>query len=48
MSAAEAAAFMRQPFAEQAVRLRRYDDRAKDTEARTPSPAHFRAYFDRV
>jgi gamma-butyrobetaine dioxygenase len=37
-----AAAFIAQPYAEQAVRLRRWDDGAKDPEAKTPDLAHFR------
>ena len=34
-------AFMSQPFADVAVRLRRYDDLAKDPQAVTPNLAHF-------
>ena len=33
--------FMNQPFADVAVRLRRYDDRAKDPKAVTPGLAYF-------
>lgn len=34
-------AFLAQPYAEEAVRLRRYDDLAKTPNATTPSLAHF-------
>ncbi|MDM7942206.1 MAG: HD domain-containing protein [Hydrogenophaga sp.] len=40
-AAGEAAAFVRQPHAPTAVRLRRYDDLAKVPGARTPSLGHF-------
>jgi phosphonate degradation associated HDIG domain protein len=39
----EAAAFIAQPGAADAVRLRLWDDLAKDADARTPSLAHFMA-----
>jgi phosphonate degradation associated HDIG domain protein len=38
---AELAGFLGQPFAEEAVRLRRYDDLAKVPKATTPGLAHF-------
>ena len=38
---AQCEAFMSQPFADVAVRLRRYDDLAKDPQAVTPNLAHF-------
>ena len=37
----QAQAFIRQPHAEAAVRLRRYDDLAKDPRCATAAPAHF-------
>lgn len=40
-SADEAAAFLRQPYAEDAVNLRRWDDQAKDPAAQTAPWAHF-------
>lgn len=40
-SAAEAQRFMEQPFAAEAVRLRRYDDWAKDPAKATPVLSHF-------
>ena len=40
-SAAELGVFLAQPFAEEAVRLRRYDDLAKVPKATTPDLAHF-------
>lgn len=39
--AAQAAAFIEKPFAEEAVRLRRWDDAAKDPLKSTPDLAHF-------
>ncbi|AXQ28925.1 HD domain-containing protein [Solimonas sp. K1W22B-7] len=41
----EAEAFIRQPHAGAAVRLRRYDDLAKDPRRATPGPAHFLRYL---
>lgn len=41
MSAAEIAAFEQHPHFLAAVQLRRYDDRAKDPELRTPDFAHY-------
>jgi phosphonate degradation associated HDIG domain protein len=41
-SEAEAAAFIAQPFAADAVRLRRWDDAAKSPRLRTPDLAHYR------
>lgn len=45
MSADEAAAFIAQPFASEAVRLRRYDDAAKDPARVTPGFAEFIARY---
>jgi phosphonate degradation associated HDIG domain protein len=44
MSAGEVAEFRALPQADAAVRLRRYDDRAKEAELRTPDVAHFLPY----
>lgn len=41
MSLAQAQAFMAQPFAQEALRLRRYDDLAKVPQAQTPPLAHY-------
>ena len=41
----EAAAFMQQPFAGEAVRLRRYDDLAKTPLKVVPSLSHFEFYL---
>ncbi len=45
-SVAEAAEFIAAPFARDAVRLRVWDDLAKDTEARTPALDDFRVDAD--
>lgn len=45
---AQARVWIAQPFAEDGVRLRRWDDRAKDPQAVTPSLAHFREIAERV
>jgi [1-hydroxy-2-(trimethylamino)ethyl]phosphonate dioxygenase len=45
-TAAEAAEFIAAPFARDAVRLRVWDDLAKDTEARTPALDDFRIDAD--
>lgn len=45
---AEADAFMRQPFAAEAVRLRRYDDLAKTPLKVVPSVGHFEFYLKQV
>jgi [1-hydroxy-2-(trimethylamino)ethyl]phosphonate dioxygenase len=42
MNAEEARAFAAHPQAEAAIRLRRYDEAAKDPAAKTPDLAHFR------
>lgn len=42
----EAAAFILQPFAAQAVQVRRWDDLAKDTSAETPDLRHFYQYVE--
>jgi phosphonate degradation associated HDIG domain protein len=46
--AEEAERFMKQPFAAEAVRLRRYDDWAKDPAKLTPSLSHFLQMLDAV
>jgi phosphonate degradation associated HDIG domain protein len=43
---AAAASFIRQPFAEEAVRLRRWDDRAKATDRDIPRLDHYRHYVE--
>lgn len=45
MSADEAAQFRDDPYAEEAIRLRRYDDAAKAPEMRTPKVGHFLNYL---
>lgn len=47
-SAADATEFISQPFAEQAVRLRRYDDWAKVPQRDTPELAHYRSILNSV
>ena len=44
----EAKAFISQPFAAGAVKVRRWDDEAKDVAATTPDLDHFRAYAQAV
>jgi phosphonate degradation associated HDIG domain protein len=46
--AAQADAFMQQPFASEAVRLRRYDDLAKSPLTVTPPLSHFENYVSQV
>jgi phosphonate degradation associated HDIG domain protein len=46
MSAAEAQAFLERPFAGDAVRLRRWDDAAKDPDARVPDLDHVLRHLD--
>lgn len=46
MSPAEVAAFAAEPFAEAAVRLRRWDDLAKRTDLATPDFAHYRPMIE--
>lgn len=41
----QAAAFIDRPYAEDAVRLRRWDDRAKTAGLPTPDYAHYAGYF---
>ena len=48
MTPAEAAAFAGHPYGADAVRLRRWDDAAKDPEARTPGFDHFRPLLTRL
>ena len=45
MSAPELTAFREEPYAEEAVRLRRYDDMAKVKDLPTPGIEHFVAYL---
>ena len=47
-SAAEAAAFMRQPFAADALAVRRWDGLARDPAARPPGWSHFRPLLERL
>ncbi len=44
----QARIWIAQPFAEDGVRLRRWDDLAKDPEAETPSLSHFQHIVERV
>lgn len=46
MSPAEVAQFAAEPFAEAAVRLRRWDDLAKRTDLATPDFAHYRPLIE--
>jgi len=48
MTPAEAQAFRQLEASDQAVRLRQYDDRAKDPQAVTPPFEHFLAVIDRA
>lgn len=45
---AQARAFIEKPFADDAVKLRRWDDAAKDAAMRTPDLAHFLGIVARV
>jgi phosphonate degradation associated HDIG domain protein len=45
MSEQEVAAFLAEPFAQDAIRLRRLDEMAKDPDARTPPIEHFLQYL---
>ncbi len=45
---AEAEAFINQPHAEDAVRLRRWDDLAKVPNMATPSLEHFQTHIEQV
>lgn len=47
-SEAEAAEFIAKPFAEDAVKLRRWDDQAKVPEMKTPSFDYFRGLVENV
>ena len=47
-SSAQAKAFIGQPFATDALALRRWDDLAKDPAARPPDWAHYRAVLESV
>ena len=46
MTAAEIAAFQREPFWREAVRLRRIDEMAKDKNAETPALDHYKRYAE--
>ncbi len=46
LSPAEVEAFRAKPYAEDAVRLRRWDERAKTPAAETPDLDHFRPYAE--
>lgn len=46
MMPAEMEAFINQPYARDALALRRWDDRAKDPAAIVPPPAHYRELLD--
>lgn len=45
-SDAEAASFMARPFADDAVKLRRWDDAAKSPRLKTPDLAHYRPIIE--
>jgi predicted HD phosphohydrolase len=47
-SEAEAEAFIAQPFAAEAVRLRRYDDQAKVKDKAAPGLAHFAQHLQQT
>lgn len=47
MTPEEAVAFIKRPWAEEAVRLRRYDEMAKDPKAVTPGLEHYLGYVGR-
>ena len=47
-NADEADAFIAQPYAKDAVNLRRWDDLAKDPEAKTASLDHFMGYLENL
>jgi predicted HD phosphohydrolase len=46
LSPAEVEAFERSPYAKDAVRLRKYDDRGKTAGAWTPDLEHYRPYLE--
>ncbi len=46
LSAAQATAFIGQPYADEAVTLRRWDEQAKDPDAQTPELPHFVPYLE--
>lgn len=48
MSPVQAEAFLAQPFAKEALRLRRYDDLAKEPGRSTPALAHYLAVLAKV
>ena len=47
-TATEAAAFLARPYAEAAVALRRWDERAKDPDMLTPGLEDFRPVLERA
>jgi predicted HD phosphohydrolase len=47
-SDAELAGFLAQPFADEAVRLRRYDDLAKVPKSTTPGLMHFQKKLEAI
>ena len=47
-SQAEAEAFLQKPYAEDALRLRKWDDRAKEANRLTPTLEHYLALVERV
>jgi predicted HD phosphohydrolase len=44
----EAEAFLRRPYAEDALRLRKWDDRAKEQNRATPDLDHYLSLVERV
>jgi gamma-butyrobetaine dioxygenase len=48
MSAAEARAFSAEPYAADAIAVRRWDDQAKDPTAKPPGFSHFRGLLERL
>jgi len=48
MTEREVSAFLDEPAAQSAIRLRRYDDLAKDPAATSPGLAHFLVYLDKL
>lgn len=48
LSASQCAAFRSVPWADDAIRLRRYDDLAKDRDAVTPDLEHYRPLLQRL
>lgn len=48
MADEECEAFLAKPFSAEAIRLRRFDEAAKDPSATTPGLEHFLSYVDAV